>query len=35
MFMGRGSFEGIDNQLQYPPQAYEQIAIAGTGHGEN
>jgi hypothetical protein len=30
MLMGRGPFEGVDNQLQYPPQAYEQIAIAGT-----
>jgi hypothetical protein len=23
MLMGRGPFEGIDNQLQYPPQAYQ------------
>jgi hypothetical protein len=30
MLMGRGPFEGIDNQLQYPPQAYQQITIAGT-----
>jgi hypothetical protein len=30
MLMGRGPFEGIDNQLQYPLQAYQQIAIAGT-----
>jgi hypothetical protein len=30
MLMGRGPFEGIDNQLQYPPQVYQQIAIAGT-----
>jgi hypothetical protein len=30
MLMGRGPFEGVDNQLQYPPQVYQQIAIAGT-----
>jgi hypothetical protein len=30
MLMGRGPFEGTDNQLQYPLQAYQQIAIAGT-----
>jgi hypothetical protein len=29
MLMGRGPFEGIDNQLQYSLQAY-QISIAGT-----
>jgi hypothetical protein len=28
--MGRGPFEGVDNQLQYPPQAYQQIAITGN-----
>jgi hypothetical protein len=27
MLMGRGPFEGIENQLQFPPQAYQQIAI--------
>jgi hypothetical protein len=31
MLMGRGHFEGIDNQLQYPLQAYQQIAISGKG----
>jgi hypothetical protein len=30
MLMGRGPFEGVDNQLQYPPQAYQQIALTGT-----
>jgi hypothetical protein len=30
MLMGRGPFEGTDNQLQYPLQAYQQIAITGT-----
>jgi hypothetical protein len=30
MLMGRGPFEGIDNQLQYPPQTHQQIAITGT-----
>jgi hypothetical protein len=38
MPMGRGPFEGIDNQLQYPPQAYQQIVITDRqteGHSEN
>jgi hypothetical protein len=35
MLMGGGPFEGEDNQLQYPLQAYQQIAITGTGHVEN
>jgi hypothetical protein len=30
MLMGRGPFECVDNQLQYPHQAYQQIAITGT-----
>jgi hypothetical protein len=30
MLMGEGPFESVDNQLQYPLQAYQQIAIAGT-----
>jgi hypothetical protein len=29
MQMGRGPFEGVDNQLQYPYQVYQQIAIVG------
>jgi hypothetical protein len=29
MLMGREHFGGIDNQSQYPLQAYQQIAIAG------
>jgi hypothetical protein len=29
MLMGRGHFEGIVNQLQYPLQAYQQIAMEG------
>jgi hypothetical protein len=29
MQMGRGPFEGVDNQLQYPHQVYQQIAIVG------
>jgi hypothetical protein len=29
MLTGRGPFEGIDNQLQYPLQAYQQIAMEG------
>jgi hypothetical protein len=28
--MERGPFEGTDNQLKYPLQAYQQIAMAGT-----
>jgi hypothetical protein len=28
--MGRVLLEGVDNQLQYPLQAYQQIAITGT-----
>jgi hypothetical protein len=35
MLMGIGTFEGVDNQLQYPLQAYQLIAIAGTRDGEN
>jgi hypothetical protein len=30
MLMGRGPFEGVDNQLQYLLQAYQQVAITGT-----
>jgi hypothetical protein len=30
MLMGRGPVEDIDNHLQYPLQACQQIAIAGT-----
>jgi hypothetical protein len=30
MLMGRGPFEGVDNQLQYLLQAYQQVAISGT-----
>jgi hypothetical protein len=30
VLMGRGPFEGVNNLLQYPCQAYQQIAIAGT-----
>jgi hypothetical protein len=30
MLMGRGPFEGIDSQLQYPSQAYQQSAITGA-----
>jgi hypothetical protein len=30
MLMGRGHFEGVDDQLQYPPQGHQQIAITGT-----
>jgi hypothetical protein len=29
MFIGRGPSEGVDNQLQYPPQANQQITITG------
>jgi hypothetical protein len=32
--MGRRPFEGVDNLLQYPPQAYQQIAIVAQRHGE-
>jgi hypothetical protein len=30
VFMGRGPFEGVDKQLQYPLQVYWQIAIVDT-----
>jgi hypothetical protein len=33
MLMGRGPFEGVDNQLQYPLQAYQQMSLQTQGHG--
>jgi hypothetical protein len=30
MLLGKGPFEGVLNQLQFPLQAYHQMAIAAT-----
>jgi hypothetical protein len=30
MLLGKGPFEGVFNQLQFPVQAYQQMAIGAT-----